>query len=91
MIEEQLHTYARECMEQRKDVHGARLVKKFARFNDIVAVGLLYGRMSEGFNAEAAFGGVRDAVDACFADSPMHDPSGGPDAMVRRYAWMAQP
>ena len=59
-----LHRFARRHAEKRK-AQGAEFDKKQLRWNDIVAVGVFYGRCGAEFDMDAARGGVQEAVDSC--------------------------
>ena len=50
---------------------GFTLDKKRLRFNDVVEVGLFYGRLGETFSTSLAIAGSREACEACIKGGVM--------------------
>lgn len=65
-----LHTLARDHAVRLRST-GVELDKKRLRFNDVVEVGIFYGRVSATFCPRAAASGVIEAIEACVKGSVM--------------------
>lgn len=70
ILTEQMHGHARVQLALAR-MDGHKIDKRVARFNELVEAARRYAACGSG-DETVAWGGLRDAIDACIVGDPMH-------------------
>ncbi len=83
-LREEMHGWARlQIALARMDGH--KIDKRVCRYNELVETGMRYARCGVAFQPDAAWGGLKDAIDSCIIGDPMHT---GESALGIAPEWM---